>query len=52
MKLSVMLFMFISFMLNAFALDIVLMDYSDIDHDEIKAYNYSQEGCECICNGY
>ena len=52
MKLSLLLFMVISFMLNAYALDVIFMDYSDIEQDDIKAYNYSQEGCICECNGY
>jgi hypothetical protein len=47
-----MLFLFISFMLNAIALDIVFMDYTDIDHEEPETCTYYEDGCNCECKGY
>jgi len=40
--------------LNAIALEVVIMDYSDIDYNEAQFYDYEPHppGCSCSCEGY
>ena len=38
-------------MLNAYALDVIFMDYSDIEYNEPTVYEYT-DNCGCNCAEY
>lgn len=50
MKLGFVLVWFISLMLNAFALDVVLNPYEYLNYEEINVYDYTEDPCECYCD--
>lgn len=52
MRLSIIVFIILTMMLQARAFEVLFMDYSDIDYSEPESYEYSDDGCSCVCEGY
>ena len=47
MKLISLLFILITFMLNAVALEVILNPYSELDYDTINSYSNDSNDCTC-----
>ena len=52
MRLSFFIFLIFSLLVNAIALETVIMDYSEENYDEPVVYEYVADGCSCVCEGY
>ena len=53
MRISILLFILISMILQAKALEVILDPYIGLDYSEPQSYTYNDEtGCECVCHGY
>jgi hypothetical protein len=54
MRILALIFLLMTMVLNAIALETIFMDYSDINYNTPTVYEYQEynSGCTCVCEGY
>ena len=45
-----LLWIFLSLMLNAYSLDVVLNPFKHVDYDDIAVYDFTEDKDDCECN--
>lgn len=56
MDIRLLFLIFCSFVINAYALEVILNPYDGLDYSEISSYSYpeqeTEKQCDCSCEEY